>query len=160
MDLAAIAPDPWPYERAYQSNSELTLADDFLSEDFCVLGGKHFFVRSVLRFPVRGLDWSFGFGCWGTLSRPNFETYIEHFDEGSYAGLGPWPSWLCNQLLPFMEGITSPLGCDMVPQLNRQRPELYVAQGCDVLIEAQEEGLTAVQVLDIFACYGHPWCRE
>ncbi len=157
MDLAAMAPNPWPHDEVYRPNSKLTLEGDFLSEGFCVMEGRYFFVRSVLRLPVCGMDWSFGFGCWGSLSRANFELYVQHFDDGAYAGLGPWGSWLCNFILPFMDGATDFVDCDMVPQLDRNRPLLLVADGNHPLAKAQDDGITALQLVEIWAQYGHDW---
>jgi hypothetical protein len=71
---------------------------DFLSEDFCIIGGDSFFVRGVLEIPVHGLAEKFGFGSWSSLSRPNFDLYVERFDDGDYAGLGPWSGWFSNRL--------------------------------------------------------------
>lgn len=73
MDLAAFAPDPWPHDLIQEPNSAVRLDGDFLSEDFCVIGGSHFFVRAALRIPVHGLSDALGFGCWSTLSRTSFE---------------------------------------------------------------------------------------
>ena len=62
MDLAALVPDPWPHREDREPNSALRLDGDFLSEDFCVIGGKDFLVRAVLEIPVHGLAEKFGFG--------------------------------------------------------------------------------------------------
>lgn len=156
FDLSCIAPDMWPGDKTYRDNSELTLDGDFLSEDFCVMGGQHFFVRCVLEIPVEGVEQRFGFGCWGTLSRENFERYIDGFDNGAYQGEGPWDSWLCNRLLPFMDGETKPLLCSMFPQLDRQRPVLRLRDAGHALAMAQEQGIAPEDVLDIYAIYGHP----
>lgn len=90
MDMAARSPDPWPDEQTYEPNSALRFDGNFLSEDFCVLEGEHFFIRSVLEIPVHGLAVPWGFGCWSTLSRANFEKYVAGFDDGEYGdgGLG------------------------------------------------------------------------
>jgi hypothetical protein len=75
MDIAAFAPDPWPGEERREENAALRFDGDFLSEDFCIIGGRYFFVRGVLEIPVHGFAEKFGFGCWSTLSRENFEQY-------------------------------------------------------------------------------------
>jgi len=96
FDLAAHAPDPWHGPQDYETNGALRLDGDFLSEDFCVLDGKYFMVRAVLTIPVQGVEGVFGFGCWSTLSRENFDKYVEGFDNGDYPDWGPWSGWLCN----------------------------------------------------------------
>ena len=89
FDLACHHPDPWTGSSEYEPNSALDRERDFLSEDFCVLGGEHFLVRCVLEIPVHGLEEKFGFGCWGSLKRDNFEIYVAHFDDGTGSGRSP-----------------------------------------------------------------------
>ena len=91
MSLAAFAPDPWPHGEVREINDALRLDVDFLSEDFCVLEGSYFFVRAVLEIPVHGLADKFSFGCWSTLSRENFDKYLEGFNDAGtrIGGRGP-----------------------------------------------------------------------
>ncbi len=153
FDLAAFAPDPWSGAEEYEPNSAIRLEGDFLSEDFCVLGGEYFFVRCVLEIPVHGIDEKFGYGCWGTLKRENIELYCDHFDAGTVPDSAPFWSWLCNSLRPY--DMTEPLGCLMFPQAHRQRPVLKV-EPCDhPLFAAQEEGITPEQLFGIYAAHGH-----
>jgi len=69
FDLAADAPVHWDGAEVYEPNGALRRDGDFLSEDFCVLGGEHFFVRCVFDIPVHGMAEKFGLGVWSTLSR-------------------------------------------------------------------------------------------
>lgn len=154
FDIASLSPDPWPHPRDYEPNSALRLDGDFLSEDFCVIDGTFFLVRCVLEIPVHGLADKFAYGCWGSLKRENFETYVDGFDSGTYAGQGPWWSWLCNRLRPYAEGDDS-VGCWLSPQLGRQRPTLRVDDADHALAIAQEEGVEAKDILAIYGAYGH-----
>lgn len=154
MDLAATAPDPWPHNRDFEPNSALRVdGEDFLSEDFCVLGGKHFFVRAVLEIPVIGGPESWSFGCWTTLSRSNFDKYVNGFDDGEYEDMGPWFGWLCNHLKGYFEG--EPEGVDVYPQTSRQRPKLVVRDVDHPLARAQSEGITPEAMLALLQAYGH-----
>jgi hypothetical protein len=153
IDLAPNAPDPWHGNPAHSPNSALVLDGDFLSDDFCIVEGKHFLVRCVLEIPVHGLNEKFGFGCWGSLSRSNFEAYVEHFDDGAYQGAGPWSSWLCNRFYNYIG--TEPEGCWMFPQLGRQRPVLKLQNEDHPLARDQREGVPAEKVLDFYRHYGH-----
>jgi hypothetical protein len=153
FDLAPSAPDPWPGGLDHAPNSALSLEGDFLSDDFCVMGGEYFMVRCVLDIPVHGLDRSFGFGCWGSLSRTNFEAYVDNFDNGDFQGAGPWSSWMCNRFFTYVG--SDPLACQMFPQLDRQRPVLRVQDEAHPLAVAQQHGISAEHVLEIYRHYGH-----
>jgi hypothetical protein len=153
FDIACRIPDPWLGTEEYEPNSALRLEGDFLSEDFCVLGGEHFFVRCVLEIPIHGLPDKFAFGCWGTLKKENFEIFLDSFDAGGRGGDGPWWSWLSNSL-PTYE-IDEPLGCWMYPQLGRQRPVLRVDDPEHSLAIAQEDGVPPEQLLEIYRKCGH-----
>jgi hypothetical protein len=65
FDLASLRPEAWNGSEQYVPNSAALSETNFLSEDFCVLDGKHFFVRCVLLIPLVGAAGeSFGFGVW------------------------------------------------------------------------------------------------
>lgn len=153
FDLAAAAPDYWEGPSDYEPNAALRLDGDFLSEDFCVIGGENFFVRCVFQIPVHGLESRFGFGIWSTLSRRNFEIYLEGFDDGDYPDRGPWSSWFSNELRVF-SGSCGQL-CWMHPREERQRPYLCLDDPDHPLALAQRDGITAERVLDLYAAYGH-----
>jgi len=154
MDIAAQSPDPWSYDRTYEPNSALRLDGNFLSEDFCVLDGKYFFVRAVLEIPVHGLDNEWGFGCWSTLSQTNFEKYADGFDDGMFEDDGPWFGWLTNQLKFYFED-PDPIAVDVVPQLGRQRLRLFVQQEDHPLAIAQRDGISAEAMLTLLRACGH-----
>ena len=156
MDLCAHAPDPFPQDREYEANSALRFDEDFLSEDFCILrdGEKtNFFVRAVMPFPIMGAEEEWGFGCWSTLSRENFERYIDGFDVGVYSHEGPWFGWLCNRLMPIFPG-PDPLAVSVYPQPDRKRPFLWVRDDDHPLAIYQNEGLPPSVLLDILQAYG------
>ena len=153
VHLAAFAPNPWSGGKQYEDNADLRLGGNFLSEDFCVLGGKHFLVRGVLEIPVHDMPDTFGFGCWSTLSRANFDKYIHGFDDGNYPDAGPWSGWLCNQLFDFVG--TDPEVVWVYPQPERQRPRFRIQDPAHPLAIAQAEGISAERVLEIFTHYGH-----
>lgn len=153
FDLAAFAPDFWKGAEEREPNSALRMDGDFLSEDFCIIGGDSFFVRGVLDIPVHGLAEKFGFGVWSSLSRTNFDLYADRFDEGAYAGLGPWTGWFSNRIETFPDTVKQP--CWVHPQLDRQRPVISLGDPDHPLAVAQQDGVDAERVLEIYAAYGH-----
>jgi len=162
FDLAAMAPDHWPYRDGYEDNSGVVLAldaaghgeaVDFLSEDFCVLGGRHYLIRCVLLVPVTGLAQPFGFGCWATLSEANFRRYLDGFDSGRHRQKELWTGWLCNGLA----GLTGsePIGVKVRPRGERQRPLLEVLDPDQPLGAAQRDGLAIERLVELLDDYGH-----
>lgn len=111
-------------------------------------------IRCVLPIPVIGVQGDFGFGCWSTLSQENFDKYIDGFDSGEYADMGPWSGWLMNQLATFTDG-KEPLPVLVQPRTERQRPLLFVQDDYHPLAIAQEEGITSERMLEVFRYYGH-----
>jgi hypothetical protein len=55
FDLGCVKPDAFPGAEDYDPNSVVAASSHGLSEDFCVLDGQHYFVRSVLPLPLIGL---------------------------------------------------------------------------------------------------------
>lgn len=153
FDLAMPSPDAWDGPMACQPNGALTLDGDFLSEDFCVLDGAHYFVRGVFPIPVHGLDEDFGFGIWSTLSRANFGIYVDAFDDGDYADPGPWTGWFSTGLKPFADTLNQ--GCLVHPRPGRQRPHVSLMDQDHELAQAQIRGISPERVMDIYAAHGH-----
>jgi len=153
FDLAADAPVHWDGAEVYEPNGALRRDGDFLSEDFCVLGGEHFFVRCVFDIPVHGMAEKFGLGVWSTLSRANFDKYVDGFDSGQYSDLGPWSGWFANSFKPFASSTNQ--ACWVHPQLGRQRPTLSLQDNGHELAIAQHEGITPERLLEIYAANGH-----
>jgi hypothetical protein len=154
MDLAADHPDPWPHGDDREPNAALRTDGDFLSDDFCVLNGEHFMVRSVMEFPVRNCDRAWGFGCWTSLSKENFDKYVASFDSGMLDDEGPWFGWLCNGIKGlYTDDPSIPL--DVYPQSGRQRPRLIALDENNPVAPAQRDGLSADELLMILRANGH-----
>lgn len=125
-----------------------------MTEDFCILGGQHYFVRAVLSLPIVGTDRKrFGFGVWSTLSKANFERYVETFDSGAQAELGPWSGWLSNRLKGYPDTLN--IRCQVLPQDGRQRPQIEIADAEHRLAHEQRLGITFDRILDLLAFHGH-----
>lgn len=150
FDIGFDHPDTWPHEALRDSGeTELQVGEDRLSADLCRVD-EHRFIRCVLPLPLRGSDEHFCFGAWASVKPENFYRYIddavgeaEEF-EGCFA-------WLMNDL-PGYES-EDPIACDLVPGHEGQRPTLKVHAG--PLADAQKEGITFDQLLDIYAASGN-----
>ncbi len=151
--LAPRAPDPWQGTKHYEPNGALRVDGNFLSQDLCVLDGQHFMIRATLDIPVHDMDEPFSFGAWSSLSRTNFDKYLAGFDDGNYPDMGPWSGWLCTTLGDYTGA--EPLGVWVSPQLGRQRPKLFVHDDHHTLAIAQDQGISAERVLELYDYYGH-----
>jgi hypothetical protein len=154
LDLACDNPESWRGSGEKSPNSALDLSGNFLSEDFCVLEGQYFFVRAVLELPIIGGGGEeFGFGVWSTLSRKNFERYIETFDSGQREGLGPWLGWFSNRLKGYPDTLN--LKCRLHLQSGRQRPKVELELTEHPLAVEQRSGITFDRLLEIYAINDH-----
>jgi hypothetical protein len=153
-ELAANAPDFWQGDPAPAANSEIRGANHILTQDFCILEGKHFFVRAVLLLPIIGAPGQFfGFGAWATLSEKTFNLYVETFDSGLQGHLGPWFGWFSNRLQGYPDTIN--LKSQLHPQNDRQRPRIELERLDHPLAIEQRQGISLYRVLELHALYGH-----
>ena len=153
FDLGMASPSVWPDEEIIEPNAALRMEGNFLSEDFCIIDGANYIVRGVMKFYVEGLEKEFGFGVWSSLSKDNFQNYLDIFDDG-IKDVGPeWSSWFCSDLGYF--GKTVGEKAWVVPQPNRQRPLIYMMDDTTILGRAHKNGLAATTLIEIFQYYGH-----
>ncbi len=154
FDIALDRPGACAADQPLQPNARPGSADNFLSEDFCVVDGAHFFVRGVLRLPIVGApDARFGWGCWSSLSKAHFDAYVETFDSGDQCEQGPWFGWFSNTLPGYPE--TFALKCQVHPQDNRQRPLIELEPTDHPLSQEQQHGITLDRILEFYALTGH-----
>ena len=154
FDLVLAKPDAWPGAEEPRPNWEIMTSSNVLTEDFCIVKGEHFFVRCLLRLPlVDKPDTAFAFGIWSTLSRANFDLYLDTFDGGEQGGLGPWFGWFSNRLIGYPD--TFGLKCYVQPRSGRQRPLVELEPTQHPLAIEQQAGITFDRVLEIYALNGH-----
>ncbi len=150
FDLGSYKPDACA-DIEILPNKDIHGKSDFLSEDFCIVDGEQFFIRTILPIYIQGTDDEyFCYGTWSSLSAENFKTYIESFDSGEQSALGPWFSWFSNSLKGFPE--TFGLKSSLVLQDDGQRPfVVFDTEESHPLVELQEDGMSFDQLLDIYA---------
>jgi len=154
FDLACDAPVYWTGPDVKCANSEVHGSDTILTEDMCVIGGEHFFIRGVLELPILGSGgMNFGYGVWSSVSKPNFELYVDTFDDGHQADLGPWFGWFSTGLKGYPD--TTGLKCNIVPGNGRQRPKIVLQASDHPLAAEQRDGISFDRLLDIYALNGH-----
>jgi hypothetical protein len=154
FDLGCAKPDAFPGAEDYAPNAVVATSAHGLSEDFCVLDGQHYFVRSILALPLIGAPGQqFAFGVWSTLSKKNFALYTESFDSGEQAALGPWFGWFSNRLKGYPDTLN--LKCQVHPQGGRTRPWLELQETDHPLARESRDGISFDRLVDIYSLYGH-----
>ena len=153
MDLAMSSPCVQNVEETIEDNSALRMDGNFLSEDFCVVDGKNFIIRCVLEIPITGLENPFGFGIWSSLSKENFQKYLEEFDEGISSEPQTWSSWFCSELSYF--GNTFGQKAWVLPRRNRRRPLVKIMDKKSILGQCQSNGIAATELIKILEYYGN-----
>jgi hypothetical protein len=154
MDLGTASPHFWRDPEEPLPNSALASSTHCLTHDFCIVEGQHYFVRCILQLPLIGAPGEhFAFGVWSSLAEKNFRIYVDTFDSGEQAGVGPWFGWFSNRL----EGYPDTLGlkCRVHPQADHQRPWIEVEDSGHPLATESREGITYDRLLQIYAAYGH-----
>jgi hypothetical protein len=158
FDLACDGPEHWPGAREFEPNSALGGRDHILTEDFCIIDGRDYFVRCVLLLPILGgSDQRFGYGVWSTLSPANFLRYVDSFDTGAPPGLGPFFGWFSNRLKDYPDTVN--LKCQVHPQPDRQRPLIELEATDHPLAIEQREGITIDRLAEIYLANGHDLFR-
>lgn len=151
FDLVSEAPGPWPGKLTAQPNSHMLPNINILTEDFCVLD-EHRYIRVQLPIPIIGAGQDFHFGVWGSLSLPNFELMLDHFNDGTQGELEEVFSCLSN-IIP-LDGPTNATKAFMRPRNGRFHPLLYILDEEHPYYDAQQKGVSFDQLLDIYAIYG------
>jgi hypothetical protein len=155
FDLGCRKPDYWTDDGDAQPNSAVVGSTHCLTEDFCIVNGESYFVRGLLRLPLVGdPDRYFAFGVWSSLAQPNFERYVETFDDATQNEIGPWFGWFSNSLKAYPD--TRGLKCRVRPQPHGQRPWIELHDADHPLVKDSREGITYERLLAIYAANGHP----
>lgn len=69
-----------------------------LGTDTCVIDEQYFYVRGCLEIPVHGADEPFIWGVWVSLSRSNFDLFVDCYDREHRSHIGPFFGWLSTKL--------------------------------------------------------------
>lgn len=155
IDLAYDWPCHWNGDKTIHPNRKLTLdAENILTEDFCIMHGDLFFVRCIALFPLQGFDdANFGIGLWSSLSKQNFQIYVENFDSDEQDHLGPWFGWLSNSVGLYPETLS--LKLQVYPQNNRQRPQVVIEPTDHPLSQDQQNGISYERLTSLYDFMGH-----
>lgn len=108
-----------------------------LNEDLCVVDDELYFIRGVIKIPIRENEQNLGFGVWVSLKKENFEAYLENYDTPD---IGPFFGWLSSE---FKFGGEPTLSLKTMAhfQGNGQRPLIELDESDHPLSVAQRNGI-------------------
>jgi hypothetical protein len=129
--IGSAAPFQWVDALVQDPNSLLT-------EDLCIIEGRHFFVRGVIEIPVHDYEYEFGWGVWVSHKKENFESYREHFDTSA---IGPFFGWLSTKIDYYAE---STMGLKTMAHYRGGglRPRIVLEESQNPLYRQQRDGIS------------------
>jgi hypothetical protein len=125
-----------------------------LTSDTCVIDDEDFFVRGCIEIPVKGAEEPFQWGAWVSLSRQNFQKFVELLDSPIRAHHGPYFGWLSVDI-----GIypcTANLKTMVHLRDNGMRPSIQLEPTDHPLAVEQREGISIERVAEIYTAFMHP----
>jgi hypothetical protein len=142
-------PLPW-------SESLLSDPTSSITPDLCVIEGRDFFVRGVVRIPILdGPEPSFEWGVWASLSENSYRRTVELEHSPLGQEEPPYFGWLCNELAPFYPS-TLGLKTHVHTQAIGLRPLIEVEPTDHPLAVEQREGVSFERVREIAQQILHP----
>jgi hypothetical protein len=148
LDWGFSAPIYW-----YQISEKERSSKDHLSGDFCVIGGKDFFVRGVIEIPIVGSEEVFKWGVWVTLSQPHFDRMTELWNDSRIVEEPRYFGWLSNKIPIYADTLN--LKTHIYSKDVKHRPSIELETTDHPLAVEQSSGITYERVEEIAAQMTH-----
>ena len=142
----ARAPDYWSPALAAVPRSEL-------GEEVCVIRGESFFLRGLVRLPVRDAAEDFDWGVWVSLSDASFRRTLELWEQPGREAEPPMFGWLSTHL-PVYEPSTINLKAMVHTRPVGERPLLELEPPDHPLAVEQREGIDVARVRELAGLLG------
>lgn len=154
LDFGYSAPHYWTDECEKASKKSGLLPswnkkpkETFLTEDYCVVENKHFFVRGIIHLPIIGTGETLRWGVWGSLSEDNFQKLQELEDSPQRTELPAMFSWLSNQISEYPDTLSLKMYAHI--QEPRMRPHFELQPTDHPLSQQYHYGITPEKVKEI-----------
>jgi hypothetical protein len=119
----------------------------FLSDDYCSIENRDFFVRGIIHLPIIGTTETLRWGVWGSLSRDHFEHLMRLEDSPERVELPAMFSWLSNRIQEYPDTLNLKMHAHI--QKARLRPHFELEHTSHPLSEEYQHGITAERVKEI-----------
>jgi hypothetical protein len=150
LDFGFDAPHYWSGEHQEETASAGPAGlRTFLTENYCAIDDRDFFVRGLIRLPIIGTTMSFCWGVWGSLSRANFQALREKHDDPERIELPPMFSWLSSRIPVYPETLSIKMHVRVRPPGERPHFELELTD--HPLAQEYHHGITPERVKEIMA---------
>ena len=144
LDFACKAPDHW-YGIPEPERESRTRLDS----DACLIDDKDIFVRGCLEIPVIGLQDSFVWGVWTSVSRESFERILELWEAPAIENEPPKFGWLCNNISLYPTTLN--LKTNLHLRGGGARPSIELEPTDHPLALEQRQGISIQRVEEIAA---------
>lgn len=107
---------------------------------YCTID-EHRFIRGLIELPILGLDDTFAFGVWCSVSPEAFERALKRWDRPRAAAAGPAAGALCTEIAGYPRPTWS-LPVTLHPRTPPEYPRVEVEPGSHPLADEQASGIT------------------
>jgi hypothetical protein len=123
-----------------------------LTADFCRIDDKDLFVRGCVEIPVKGLNETFVWGAWVSLSEESMDRALELWDAPVIDLEPPRFGWLCSSLPTYPQTVGLKTHVHFRPKL---RPRIELEPTDHPLAQEQRNGIDVARVEEIAAALQH-----
>lgn len=148
FDIGFDMPSAWPHAEPTEAAPEVTAGEDRLAPELCRLGDRRF-LHAILPLPIRGTEELLYLAPWAEVDPATFYAYLDTITEG--APFAAAKARLANDLPLFPGSLGTSV--TLQPGEDGARPLLLAEDG--PLAEAQEDGISFDQLLDLYAQADH-----
>ncbi len=124
-----------------------------LTSDTCIIDQEHFFVRGCLEIAVDGEPEPFVWGVWVSLSRENFQRFLELYDERERSQRGRYVGWLSVRLPDYPD--TLKLKAAVHLRDGETRPLIELEPTDHLLALEQRTGMSRGRLVEILSLAEH-----
>ena len=125
-----------------------------LSADLCTIDDEDYFIRGCLEIPVADHEVPFAFGVWCSVSRENFQRYVDVFNDPHQSHVGPFVGWFSVRLPTYPDPLQLKVRAHL--QDHGTRPRFELEPGEHPLAIDHRDGIGLARLQEIYEANLHP----